>query len=206
MIKFKSKKVFVIFIFLLILVLVGSFKKSEQTTAIKTTVEQFIKDDYNFNGGENDFSTVENKDLKKYLIARNDYKLFNNKENSSDYTPFNERFTFHYKDISKVDKNTKKVTVDVDEIFDYTMIEKGKLETTKDAGAGNLYVIYVSDFGDNNWKVMSATIEVEVDPIDADYNVNALLGYDKESESVSLDEALKNIKLDKEKLAKHLKK
>ena len=220
--KFKKLSFGFVFILILTLVLIGNSKtslalneisenESNQMTLIKTTIEQFIKDDYNFNGGKNDFSTIGNEDLKKYLIARNDYKHFNNKENNSDYTPFNERFTFHYKDISDVDKKTKKVIVDVDEIFDYTMIENGKLETTKNAGAGNLYVIYISNFGDDKWKIMSATIDVDVDPIDADYNVNVLLGYDKKkrtkrSESINIDDALNSIKTRKENLAEDLNK
>ncbi len=221
----KLKKLSLVFSFVLILALILIFNfngkgkistsKTEddanQISSMKSVIEKFIEDDYNFNGGKNDFSTVGNEDLKKYLIARNDFKRFNNKENNSDYTPFNEKYTFDYKNISNVGNDTKKVSVYVKEIFDYTMIKDGKKDLVKDAGAGNDYVIYITNVGKNNWKVMSATIDVDVDPIDADFNVNEILGYEKKkrtkkSEAINVEIAIEHIRQEKNQLAEYLKK
>ena len=225
MINSKFKKISLGFSFILILTLILIFNfngsgristaetedDSNQISSMKSVIEKFIEDDYNFNGGKNDFSTVGNEDLKKYLIARNDFKRFNNKENNSDYTPFNEKYNFDYKKISDIDNNTKKVSVYVDETFDFTMVRDGKKDFVKDAGSGSDYVIYITNVGENNWKVMSATRDIDTDPIDADFNVNEILGYEKKkrtkrSEPINVEIAIEHITQEKNQLAEDLKK
>ena len=47
---------------------------------------------------------------------------------------------------------------------------------TDEGGAGNDYVIYLSNLN-GAWKVMSATINVDADLEDDEFNVNKKLGY-----------------------------
>ncbi|WP_159145997.1 hypothetical protein, partial [Klebsiella pneumoniae] len=58
------------------------------------------------------------------------------------------------------------------ETFSYDL--EGKREN--DASAGNEYDIYLTKIGDS-WKIMSATIDVSVDPIDCFFDVNQEFGY-----------------------------
>lgn len=154
---------------------------------IKDVVEVFVKEDYNFNGGKNNFSTVASDEFKQYLIARNDLKKTNNDING--YKPFEGKFEFDFKSITKY-KDTVKVNVYVLEIFSYD----SKGEIVNDAGAGNDYVIYLSK-SDDTWEIMSATIDVSVDPVDSVFNVNKELGYenDKGQKNNDINENLKKM-------------
>ncbi|MCC0666265.1 MULTISPECIES: hypothetical protein, partial [unclassified Clostridioides] len=65
------------------------------------------------------------------------------------------------------------------------------------ASAGNEYDIYLTKIGDS-WKIMSATIKVEEDPVDSYFDVNKELGYSngKELKDVNVKQNLKKM-LDK---------
>ncbi|WP_159284097.1 hypothetical protein, partial [Klebsiella pneumoniae] len=72
------------------------------------TVETFVKEDYNRNGGKNNFSTLGSNDFKEYLKARNDFKQANN--DYQDYKPIDSKYTF---DFEKIEKDSDNVKVDV---------------------------------------------------------------------------------------------
>ncbi|WP_270942585.1 hypothetical protein [Romboutsia lituseburensis] len=158
--------------------------------SIKEVLETFIKDDYNYNGGKNDFSTVGNENLKKYLIARNAVKYTNHK--SSYKKVLSQKFEFDYKDFSKW-RDCVKVNVYMDENYSFEDEDTGQIN--KDAGAGNDYIVYLSKV-DGEWKVMSATIDVDVDPVDDVFDVNKELGYGWKKTRERVDEDL-NKMLDK---------
>ncbi|MFQ4192200.1 hypothetical protein C3O93_18775, partial [Clostridioides difficile] len=141
----------------------------KEKESIKNTVETFVKEDYNFNGGKNNFSTLGSNDFKEYLKARNDFKQANN--DYQDYKPIDSKYTFDFEKIEK-DSDNVKVDVYVSETFSYDL--EGKREN--DASAGNEYDIYLTKIGDS-WKIMSATIDVSVDPIDCFFDVNQEFGY-----------------------------
>jgi hypothetical protein len=138
--------------------------------SIKDVVEAFVKEDYNFNGGKNELTTVGTEEFKQYLIARNEVKKTNN--DRIGYNVFDQRYDFDYKNLEKQD-DVVKINLYVHEIFSYDD-SSGR---TEDAEVGNNYVIYLSKV-DGYWKVMSATIDVEVDPVDNEFNVNKELGYE----------------------------
>ncbi|GAA0239884.1 hypothetical protein [Metaclostridioides mangenotii] len=171
----------IILIFSLIVFIIGlvyivndiskKYLSANDKNSIKDVVEVFVKEDYNFNGGKNTFSTVASDEFKQYLKARNDLKKTNNDING--YKPFEGKFEFDFKSITKY-KDTVKVNVYVSENFSYD----SKGEIVNDAGAGNDYVIYLSKL-DDSWKIMSATIDANVDPVDSYFNVNKELGYEK---------------------------
>ncbi|WP_027701770.1 hypothetical protein [Metaclostridioides mangenotii] len=172
----------IILIFSLIVIIFGlvyivndiskKYLSANDKNSIRDVVELFVKEDYNFNGGKNNFSTVASDEFKQYLKARNDLKKTNNDLNG--YKPFEGKFEFDFKSITKY-KDTVKVNVYVSEIFSYD----SKGEIVNDAGAGNDYVIYLSKLYDS-WKIKSATIDVNVDLVDSDFNVNKELGYEKD--------------------------
>ncbi|MDR0880654.1 MAG: hypothetical protein LBN09_08140 [Clostridioides sp.] len=138
--------------------------------SIKNVVEAFVKEDYNFNGGKNELTAVGTEEFKQYLIARNEVKKTNN--DRIGYNVFDQRYDFDYKNLEKQD-DIVKINLYVHEIFSYDD-SSGR---TEDAEVGNNYVIYLSKV-DGYWKVMSATIDVEVDPVDNEFNVNKELGYE----------------------------
>lgn len=187
----------IILFFSLIVIIIGiayivndkskKYLSANDKRSIKDAVEVFVKEDYNFNGGKNNFSTVASDEFKQYLIARNDLKKTNNDING--YKPFEGKFEFDFKSITKY-KDTVKVNVYVLEIFSYD----SKREIVNDAGAGNDYVIYLSKL-DDTWKIMSATIDVSVDPVDSVFNVNKELGYenDKGQKNNDINENLKKM-------------
>lgn len=193
---------------------------SEDENDIKFAVETFVKEDFYFDGGKNVFSKVDNNDLKDYLIARNSYKLSNNEKNNFEVIDDTRKYDFTYESISCVDDFVK-VKVNVEETNDYKMIEDDGLEhITHDAATRNDYVLYLHKVNQKGWMVSSANIDVDVDPIDGDYNVNALLGFDKDinkgtsfskdlfnsssnldrNSEDTLDTAIKNIKCKEKKL------
>ncbi|WP_315165958.1 hypothetical protein [Metaclostridioides mangenotii] len=187
----------IILFFSLIVIIIGiayivndkskKYLSANDKKSIKDVVEVFVKEDYNFNGGKNNFSTVASDEFKQYLIARNDLKKTNNDING--YKPFEGKFEFDFKSITKY-KDTVKVNVYVLEIFSYD----SKGEIVNDAGAGNDYVIYLSK-SDDTWEIMSATIDVSVDPVDSVFNVNKELGYenDKGQKNNDINENLKKM-------------
>ncbi|WP_304340041.1 hypothetical protein [Metaclostridioides mangenotii] len=187
----------IILFFSLIVIIIGiayivndknkKYLSANDKKSIKDVVEVFVKEDYNFNGGKNNFSTVASDEFKQYLIARNDLKKTNNDING--YKPFEGKFEFDFKSITKY-KDTVKVNVYVLEIFSYD----SKGEIVNDAGAGNDYVIYLSKL-DDTWKIMSATIDVSVDQVDSVFNVNKELGYEnhKGQKNNDINENLKKM-------------
>ena len=162
----------------------------KEKESIKNTVETFVKEDYNFNGGKNNFSTLGSNDFKEYLKARNDFKQANN--DYQDYKPIDSKYTFDFEKIEK-DSDNVKVDVYVSETFSYDL--EGKREN--DASAGNEYDIYLTKIGDS-WKIMSATIKVEEDPVDSYFDVNKELDYSKgkELKGINVKQNLKKM-LDK---------
>lgn len=163
------------------LAIYGSDISFEDKRNIKSAVETFVKEDFYFDGGKNIFSKVDNEDLKEYLVARNSYKLSNNKKNKFEVIDNTRKYNFTYESIDYVDDFVK-VKVNVEEINDYKMIEDHGLEhITRGAGTRNDYVLYLHKDDKNGWMISSANIDIDVDPIDGDYNVNALLGFDKDN-------------------------
>lgn len=142
----------------------------KEKDSIKKVVEQFVKDDYNFSGGKNDFSTVGSEELKKYLLARNEVKKVNYKR--TNHKPIALKYDFQYKNF---EQSGEFVRVDVYVTETSTYSDNGGI--TKDALAGDDYVLYLAK-QNGSWKIMSATINVEVDPVDNEFNVNEELGYE----------------------------
>ncbi|WP_195938166.1 hypothetical protein [Romboutsia sp. 1001713B170131_170501_G6] len=170
--------------------------------SIKEVLETFIKDDYNYSGGKNDFSTVGNENLKKYLIARNTAKSTNYKRN---YTKvLSQNFEFDYKGFVR-SGDCVKVNVYMLENCSYEDEDTGEIY---DAGAGNDYVVYLSKIK-GKWKVMSATIKVNADAVDDEFDVNKELGYEgkKTHESINknLDKMLDRLNYLNEVYSKSLK-
>ncbi|MDB8791539.1 hypothetical protein PN398_12465 [Romboutsia sp. 1001216sp1] len=151
--------------------------------SIKEVLETFIKDDYNYSGGKNDFSTVGNENFKKYLIARNTAKSTNYKRN---YTKvLSQNFEFDYKVFVR-SGDCVKVNVYMLENCSYEDEDTGEIY---DAGAGNDYVVYLSKIN-GKWKVMSATIKVDADAVDDEFDVNKELGYEGKETHESVDKNL----------------
>ena len=142
-----------------------------ERSSIKEVLETFIKDDYNYNGGKNDFSTVGNEQLKKYLLARNTVKATNHKTNYKKV--LSQNFKFKYENFVR-SGNCVKVNVYMDEDYSFKEENTGKIY---DAGAGNDYIVYLSKVN-GKWKVMSATIKVNADAVDDEFDVNKELGYE----------------------------
>lgn len=151
--------------------------------SIKEVLETFIKDDYNYNGGKNDFSTVGNENFKKYLIARNAVKATNHKTNYKKI--LSQNFEFNYKGFVR-SGDCVKVNVYMLENYSYEDEDTGKIN---DAGAGNDYVVYLSKIN-RKWKVMSATIKVNADAVDDEFDVNKELGYEGKKTHESVDKNL----------------
>lgn len=151
--------------------------------SIKEVLETFIKDDYNYNGGKNDFSTVGNENFKKYLIARNAVKATNHKTNYKKV--LSQNFEFDYKGFVR-SGDCVKVNVYMLENYSYEDEDTGKIN---DAGAGNDYVVYLSKIN-GKWKVMSATIKVNADAVDDEFDVNKELGYEGKKTHESVDKNL----------------
>lgn len=171
-------------------------------TLIKNVVEKFIQDDYNFNGGKNDLTTIGTDEFKQYIIARNKVKETNNA--NIGYFVTKQKFEFDYK---KFEKQGDYIKVDLyaNEIFSYTDPDGG----FEDAEAGNNYTVYLSK-RDNEWKVMSASIDVDLDPVDHLFNVNKELGYEENLKNRSMVDKNLNLMLNEldnldEKYSKPLK-
>ena len=147
------------------------FDIENEKDSIKKVLETFIKDDYNYNGGKNDFSTIGNEQLKKYLLARNTVKATNHKTNYKKV--LSQNFEFNYKDFAKLG-NYVKVNVYMLETYLFKDEDTGQLN---EAGAGNDYIVYLSKIN-GEWKVMSATIDVDIDAVDDEFDVNKELGYE----------------------------
>lgn len=155
--------------------------------SIKKVVEIFVKEDYNFNGGKNNFSTVGSDDFKEYLKVRNYLKQANN--DSQGYKVIKTEYIFDFKNITK-NSNIVNVNLYVSETFSYDL--DGKIGN--DASAGNEYDIYLSKIGDY-WKIMSATIRVDEDLVDSSFDVNKELGYSsgKQQKDVDVKQNLKKM-------------
>lgn len=182
MIKMKNKS-FIFFIGLSIILfsIVYIYKHAFfERSSIKKVLETFIKTDYNYNGGKNDFSTVGNENLKKYLFARNTVKATNHKRNYKKV--FSQKFKFDYKNFVR-SRNCVKVNVYMLEEYLFEDEDTGKIN---EAGAGNDYVVYLSKINEK-WKVMSATIEVDIDAVDAEFDVNKELGYSRKETYKNID-------------------
>lgn len=173
MIKSKNKLfVFLLYLSISIISIVYIYKHAVfERSAIKEVLETFIKDDYNYNGGKNDFSTIENEQLKKYLLARNTVKSTNHKTNYKKV--LSQNFKFDYENFVR-SENRVKVNVYMDENYFFKDENTGKIN---EAEAGNDYVVYLSKIN-GKWKVMSATIKVNADAVDAEFDVNKELGYE----------------------------
>lgn len=131
----------------------------------------------------NDFSDINNDNLKEYLILRNDLKDKNNK--SDGYTYYNNKYDFEYKSITYLEeKNLFKVDLDVTETFNYNLPNCiGEEAITK-----NKYEIYLSK-EDENCYIVSANIDTDSDPVDGEFNINKELGIEHKTRSKrSLDE------------------
>ncbi|HBG2041098.1 TPA: hypothetical protein ACMVBF_003488, partial [Clostridioides difficile] len=180
----------IVFLILVTFLIMGIIFIINNKNSIKKVVEIFIKEDYNFNGGKNNFSTVGSDDFKEYLKARNDLKQVNN--DNQTYKVINTKYTFDFKNITK-NGNIVNVNLYVSETFSYNLEDK----IENDASAGNEYDIYLTKGGDS-WKIMSATIKVEEDPVDFYFDVNKELGYsnDKELKGINVKQNLKKM-LDK---------
>jgi len=176
----------VIFLVILGIGLFYSFDTRDETgistvdeKEIKSVVEIFVKEDFYFDGGKNIFSKVDNDDLKRYLEARNNYKRSNNEKDTFRVIDGTRKYKFKYDSIS-ISSGNVRVDVNVQETNDYKMIEDDGLEhITKGASTINNYTIYLKKNNSDKWMVKSANINVDVDLIDADYNVNYLLGFEK---------------------------
>ena len=169
-------------------------KKSEKLTkheenSIKNIVEEFISSDFRYNGGDNNFNTIESKEFKEYLKARNDLKDYNNEKQN--YKPFNDKFTFNYDSISKKD-NKAIVEVFVKDQFSYYLNN----EKTDNAISSDSYIVYLTKI-DGLWKVSSATIKTDVDLIDNKFDVNKELNSDNTTFYKSSSKNEKNENLDK---------
>ncbi len=204
MIKTKNK-LFVFFIGLLIIFISGIYIYKHaifERSSIKEVLETFIKDDYNYNGGKNDFSTVGNEHLKKYLLARNTVKATNHKTNYKKV--LSQNFKFDYENFVR-SVNCVKVNVYMDEDYSFKDENTGKIN---EAMAGNDYVVYLSQIN-GKWKVMSATIKVNADAVDAEFDVNKELGYEgnknQKNIDINLNKMLKRLNDLKEKYSKPLK-
>lgn len=162
--------------------------KSDEKS-IKDVVETFVKTDFRYNGGDNNFNTIESDQFKQYLKARNDLKDFNNQK--QDYEPFNDTFTFDYENISKNSDNVI-VKVNVRDEFSYYL--EGEL--TDDASTSDTYVIYLTSINDL-WKVSSATIDTDVDLIDNVFDVNKELNSENLTTVKSVNTNLNNTNLNK---------
>lgn len=138
--------------------------------SIKGVIEEFIEEDYNFNGGNNNLSTVGTEEFKEYLIARNDVKKTNN--DRIGYKVIDQNYDFEFMHFEKQD-GTVKVNLYVHETFSYDD-PSGR---TEGAEIGNNYIIYLSKV-DETWKIMSSSIDVNVDPVDDEFNINKELGYE----------------------------
>ncbi|HCQ5970063.1 TPA: hypothetical protein OLZ70_004019, partial [Clostridioides difficile] len=180
----------IVFLILVTFLIMGIIFIINNKNSIKKVVEIFIKEDYNFNGGKNNFSTVGSDDFKEYLKARNDLKQVNN--DNQTYKVINTKYTFDFKNITK-NGNIVNVNLYVSETFSYNLEDK----IENNASAGNEYDIYLTKGGDS-WKIMSATIKVEEDPVDSYFDVNKELGYsnDKELKGINVKQNLKKM-LDK---------
>ncbi|WP_343102084.1 hypothetical protein [Romboutsia sp. MSSM.1001216sp_RTP31141st1_G3_RTP31141_220114] len=173
MIKAKNK-LFILLLGLLIILISSVYVYKHaifEINSIKEVLETFIKDDYNYNGGKNDFSTVGNEHLKKYLLARNTVKATNHKTNYKKV--LSQNFKFDYENFVR-SVNCVKVNVYMDEDYSFKDENTGKIN---EAMAGNDYVVYLSQIN-GKWKVMSATIKVNADAVDAEFDVNKELGYE----------------------------
>ena len=173
MIKAKNK-LFILLLGLLIILISSVYVYKHaifERSSIKEVLETFIKDDYNYNGGKNDFSTVGNEQLKKYLLARNTVKATNHKTNYKKV--LSQNFKFKYENFVR-SGNCVKVNVYMDEDYSFKEENTGKIY---DAGAGNDYIVYLSKVN-GKWKVMSATIKVNADAVDDEFDVNKELGYE----------------------------
>ncbi|HBG7748172.1 UNVERIFIED_CONTAM: hypothetical protein C3P01_18965 [Clostridioides difficile] len=180
----------IVFLILVTFLIMGIIFIINNKNSIKKVVEIFIKEDYNFNGGKNNFSTVGSDDFKEYLKARNDLKQVNN--DNQTYKVINTKYTFDFKNITK-NGNIVNVNLYVSETFSYNLEDK----IENNASAGNEYDIYLTKRGDS-WKIMSATIKVEEDPVDSYFDVNKELGYSngKELKGINVKQNLKKM-LDK---------
>ena len=202
-----KNKLFVFSLVLSIIIFSSIFiylKITAEKDSIKEVVETFIKDDYNYNGGKNDFSTVGNEQLKKYLIARNDVKATNHKINYKKV--LSQNFEFEYKDFAK-SGNYIKVNVYMIETYSFKDEDTGKIN---EAGAGNNYTVYLSQIN-GEWKVMSATIALgaDADAVDDEFDVNKELGYEgnktQKNVELNLNKMLNRLNYLKEMYSKPLK-
>ncbi|WP_343102101.1 hypothetical protein [Romboutsia sp. MSSM.1001216sp_RTP31141st1_G3_RTP31141_220114] len=206
MIKTKNK-LFVFFIGLLIIFISGIYIYKHaifERSSIKEVLETFIKDDYNYNGGKNDFSTVGDENLKKYLLARNAVKATNHKRNHKKV--LSQNFNFDYKSFVRY-RDCVKVNVYMYETYSFKDENTGQLN---EAEAGNNYTVYLSKIN-GVWKVMSATIDLDsdADAVDEEFDVNKELGYEgnknQKNIDINLNKMLKRLNDLKEKYSKPLK-
>lgn len=189
----------------------GELSYGIQENEIKSIIKKFIEEDFYFLGGKNEFSTVENLDFKKYLTARNEYKAVNSEKSTTKIVDGTRQFDYEFKSINEVNPNLIEANVYVLEKYDYTVIgDNGNLDLVKDSQVGNEYKIFL-DNNEGIFKVLSADINVDIDPIDSDYNVNELLGFENNDENnrskrsilektSKIDLAIKDINEKKEKL------
>lgn len=199
--------IIVIFITLISIILLKFIfdNKEPSNSSIKNTLEKFIETDFRYNGGDNNFSTLESKEFKEYLKARNDLKNYDNE--IQNYKYFNDQFIFDYNKILK-EGDKAVVEVFVKDKFSYYLND----ERTDDASASDLYIIYLTKI-DGLWKVSSATIKTDVDLIDNKFDVNKELNSDSKTflkeknkntkKSENLNKMLESIKRIRENLNKN---
>lgn len=146
----------------------------EDTSKIKSTVEDFVKTSYNSSG-----ISVPNKDLsidntfKEYLDIRNEFVLKNNKK--SDFLVKNVTYQFDFKDIEQVNEIIYlRVYIKQDILYE--------IQNKKDEKAihGDDMVVYMKKESPDKYTILSAFIFEKQDysDIPSDENVNIALGYD----------------------------
>ncbi|WP_304086328.1 amidase domain-containing protein [Peptostreptococcus stomatis] len=159
----------------------------KDVNSLKKVLEEFIRVDYSYLKGENDFSTVGNEMFKRYLLARNSLKKINSDVYNTGSFYKEVKHDFNYKKIEKLEDFVK-VDVEVGEQdIKPTVVSYAGITRVTYGGATNDYTIYMKKIHDE-WKVMSGTIHVEVDSVDDEFDVNKELGFecnDKEINKVS---------------------
>lgn len=173
----------------------------KEESKIKLTIENFIKKDYNFNGGENDFSEVDSDVFKEYLRERNSLKAYNNKTDG--YKPYDNSFKFKYDEIAKIGEMVR-VKLEVEEKFLYDLPNEKRIESF----VKNVYEVILHEDGEG-YKILSASIDTDVDVVDAEFDVNEELGYDmdsmesifKKDDNPSKEEQIKNLNKMKERIS-----
>lgn len=146
----------------------ANFEKSvdaSEEKIIKSEVEEFIKTDYRFDGGDNKFSNVGNEKLKKELTAIN-----NEKKKYITKKIYNHKFRFDYKEITRK-KDIYIVPVNVLESYTFTP----KIEKNIEPSSSYLEYEIFLEKKDGKYKIMSAYMLPDAGSNEE--NINEKLGY-----------------------------